>query len=150
MLKAITIFMLGIVFFSSCVVIDSYREREFVYYESQKKEFLNLKIPKGYADEKMVLDTTGGKEQYYYYKNGAVLYFSKHVVSWTTENQALIDSLQNSSKKKLQPDYSYKGVDRDRLHWKEIKIEDFRFGYSYVPSDDLERFETAVNSIRVH
>jgi hypothetical protein len=148
MLKAISIFILA--GFYSCVVIDSYREKEFVYYESQKKEFLSLKVPKGFAEEKILLDTAGGKEQYFYYKNGAVLYFSKHVVSWTTENQVLVDSLLTSSKKKNQQEYTFKGVDKDKLHWKEIKVEDFKFGYSYVPSGDLERFETAINSIRVH
>jgi hypothetical protein len=103
-----------------------------------------LQVPKGFAEEKFVLGNAGGKEQYYYYGNGSLFYIAKNV-TWETENQPMIGKAKELSVNRR---FIYKGVDRDGLHWKEVRIDDFRFGYSYVPPDRLEKFEQAINSIQ--
>jgi hypothetical protein len=145
-IKIFFILVVGILF-SSCSVVDGFKAKEFSYQFQNKKEMLALKVPKGFAEEKMILDTSGGKEQYYYYDNGALLYFSKNVVNWQTENQPMIESVKDPLVGKNV--FTYKGVDKDGLHWKEIRMDGFCFGYSYVPSGYLEKFETAINSIRI-
>jgi len=137
------IFLMAVLF-SSCSAIDVYKTREFSFDDNEKRQRVILHIPKGFAEEKFLLGNTGGKEQYYYYLNGALLYFAKNV-NWDTENQLFIDKAKAISENSR---FVYKGVDKDGLHWKEIRIDDFRFGYSYVPRDHLEKFEQAINSIQ--
>ena len=96
--------------------------------------------------KKMILDTTGGKELFYYYANGALFYIARSV-SWPTENQAFIEYLKASSSEKNS--FSFTGKDETGLFWKEIMVEDFRFGYTYVSPAQKARFEQAINSIRI-
>lgn len=138
--------VLILIMLTSCAYLQGYKTKEFLFREDQKIKKLVLHVPGGFADEKMVLDTVGGKEQYYYYDNGALLYFAKQV-NWQTENEPLIHT--GKIRGKSYDPFSFNGVDRNGLHWKEIRIEDFRFGYSYVPPSDLDKFEQAINNIRI-
>jgi hypothetical protein len=147
-MSIIRILCIVLVCLQSCSVLDGYRTKDFVFQQESKREHLQLKIPKGFAEEKIVLDSLGGKEQYYYYASGALLYFSKDVVSWTSENQPQVDSIQKNSPYQSEGNYTFQGMDKDKLHWKEIRMDNFRFGYSYVPKTELDKFETAINSIR--
>ena len=142
-------FLFFVAFLFSCSVFDEFKSKEFIYYEDGKKEHLALKIPKHWSEEKILLDSSGGKEQYYYYNSGALIYFSKDVKSWTTENQTRVDSVKKYSPKKNLNKNIYSGTDSGKLYWKEIQLDSFRFGYSYVPGGELEKFETAINSIRL-
>ncbi len=110
-----------------------------------QRHALALQIPAKYKDEKIVLDSLGGKEQYYYYQNGALFYVTRKA-SWATENQAFIEQIQNPSL--TDGKFISNGKDKDGLLWKEIQLENFRFGYSCVPVPLEERFEQAINSIR--
>src|SRR5690349_16894668 len=91
--KKIPVFLFILI--SSCSMIDGYRTSVFPYRELHKSKRLVIKIPKGFAYEKHVLDTSGGKEQFYYYSSGALLYFTKNV-SWPTENAGFIKSESHS------------------------------------------------------
>ena len=129
----------------SCGVIDHFKRTPFEYEESGKKQHLVFQLPRAYTEQKSVLDPQGGKEQFYYYDFGALLYIAKDV-SWLTENQPFIE--KSNQERARSGRFTYKGTDANGLHWKEIRIEGFRFGYSYVPAQQLHRFEHALNSIR--
>lgn len=126
-------------------MMGGFVQRDFNYSDKTAVEKMLLQVPKGFTREKMVLDTVGGKEQFYNYANGAIVYFSKDI-SWLTENALLVRQAKRSSNDGT---VVWKGIDKDGLYWKEIKMEGFRFGYSYVPPAALEQFEQAVNFVRV-
>jgi len=146
-MKIISIYLKLISFFLffSCAVISGVKKKDFVYYSNEQRHAIVLQIPSKYKDEKIVLDSLGGKEQYYYYKNGALLYVTRNA-SWATENQAFIEQIKNPSSSDGK--FVFKGKDKDGLLRKEIQVDNFRFGYSYVPSSSESIFEQAINSIR--
>jgi hypothetical protein len=130
---------------ASCGYTGTFRQRDFSFSEGKETKRFVVKVPVGYATEKYVVDTATGKEQYYYYPNGSILYFSSNI-SWLTENDLMI-----AAKKIPQISeglISYKGKDSSGLYWKEIRFDNLRIGYSYVPHNDLERFELALTALR--
>ena len=131
---------------TSCSVVDDFNRREFIYPGNSSQKKLVLHVPRGYSEEKKLLDTTGGKEQFYYYPNGALIYFTNKV-SWPTENDSIISKMKSISPQGSS--FVYHGTDKDGLYWKEIRHEKFRFGYSYVSKSELEKFEQAVNSVKM-
>jgi hypothetical protein len=122
------------------------KRHQFEYWNEGDKKIVLLHVPSPFAEKKMILDTTGGKELFYYYANGALFYVARSV-SWPTENQSFIDDLRPSSSG--QDQFSFTGKDKTGLFWKEIRVEGFRFGYTYVTAAQKARFEQAINSIRI-
>ena len=131
---------------TSCSVVDDFKRREFIYPGNSNQKKLILHVPRGYTEEKKILDTTGGKELFYYYPTGALIYFTNKV-SWPTENDSIISKMETFSMSAAS--FAYHGIDKDGLYWKEIRHEKFRFGYSYVSKSELEKFEQAVNSVKM-
>jgi len=146
-MKIISAYMMLTSFFLffSCTVIDGFKKKDFIYYSGKQRHAVVLQIPAKYKDEKIVLDSLGGKEQYYYYENGTLLYVTRNA-SWATENQAFIEQVKNPFS--TDGKFVFKGKDKDGLLWKEIQVENFRFGYTYVPPAIEAKFEQAINSIR--
>jgi hypothetical protein len=140
------LFFLMFFLIASCSVIDDFNRKEFTYEGKEREHKLVLHIPRGYKEEKKMLDTAGGKEQFYYYSNGALIYFTNKV-SWPTENDSIIRQMKPVSTDG--ESFVYRGMDKDGLYWKEIRHESFRFGYSYVPKSNIDRFEKAVNTVRM-
>ena len=132
-----------LVLLASCSLHKGYNKKIFGFAGGDREQKMVLQVPQGYVMEKTLLDTTGGKEMYYYYENGCILYYSRNV-SWLTENAPLIP--QTTASQEL---FSAKGTDKDGLHWKEMRIDDLRFGYSYVPSGQLELFEFALRNFHL-
>jgi hypothetical protein len=134
------------IFLSACSTYSGMKKHHFEYWNEGEKKTVLIQVPSPFADKKMILDTTGGKELYYYYANGALFYVARSV-SWPTENQAFIDKLRPSLREQNQ--FSFTGKDETGLFWKEIRVEGFRFGYTYVSTAQKARFEQAINSIRI-
>ena len=131
---------------TACSTFSGMKKHHFEYWNEGDRKTVLIHVPSPYAEKKMILDTTGGKELFYYYANGALFYIARSV-SWPTENQAFIEYLRASSSEKNS--FSFTGKDETGLFWKEIRVEDFRFGYTYVSSAQKARFEQAINSIRI-
>lgn len=132
-----------LIFPLSCTVLGDYKKTDFQYYEEDRKENLSFKVPAGFQETKSVLDTSGGKEQFYYYKFGSLFYVARNL-TWPTENEPFILSKYPQADRMN----TFRGKDKDGLYWKEIRMEGFRVGYSYVPEKELERFERAILSFR--
>ena len=131
---------------TACSTFSGMKKHHFEYWAEGDKKTVLLHVPSPFAEKKMILDTTGGKELFYYYANGALFYVARSV-TWPTENQAFIDDLRPSSSG--QDQFSFTGKDKTGLFWKEIRVEGFRFGYTYVSAAQKARFEQAINSIRI-
>lgn len=146
-MRTILFFLLPLMLALACSGPRNLQRAQFVYREGEKLQTLSLPVPQGFNEDKMLLDTNGGKEQYYYYPSGALFYFTNKV-TWNTENDSLIRVQQGSRFSPKRASYTYKGVDRNGLYWKEVRINDFRYGYSYVPKSLVGPFDDALNAIR--
>jgi hypothetical protein len=132
----------------ACTGPNDLQRTDFVYREEGRLQTILLPVPQGYNDHRMLLDTNGGKEQYYYYANGALFYFTNKV-TWNTENDSVMRAQVGSRYHPERVSYTHKGVDGKGLHWKEVRINDFRYGYSYVPKALVGQFDDALNTIRI-
>ena len=128
----------------SCSLLPPVTHERFTFFKENRQHHISLHVPKGYQEEKIRLGQYG-KEQYYTYSDGSRLFVGLNL-GWPSINQErgmipYADSIAIRSG-------SFKGIDRNKLHWKEIHFDYFMVGYSYVPADKVEIFDRAVHSLR--
>ncbi|HEY6504086.1 MAG TPA: hypothetical protein VIZ28_08945 [Chitinophagaceae bacterium] len=128
----------------SCSVVSDIGNRKFVYYKNDKEKKLVYTLPKGRSEEKFRVGGNDAKEQFYYFGDGSVFYVARNI-TWQTVNQYRIDALDATKQKGT----AFNGKDKDGLYWKEMQFEEFRIGYAYVAVDKLERFDNALNSVKI-
>jgi hypothetical protein len=133
-----------ILLLSACSIGHPVTPKRFSFYKDNKPSHISLKVPKGFQAEKMKLGNEG-KEQFYEYADGSLLFIGMNI-SWPSPNQLrkllpIIDSTSDRTG-------TFRGIDSSGLYWKEIWLEPFIIGYSFVPSTSRERFEQTLNSIR--
>ena len=134
-----------IILVSSCSVLGKFNNKQFDFSKNDRQKKLLFKLPKGKSEEKFRVGDNDAKEQFYYFGDGSVFYIARHT-TWQTVNKHRIDGL---GKKDQQQSASYSGKDNNGLSWKEIHVEDFRIGYSYVPAYRTELFNEALNSVKI-
>ncbi len=127
---------------SSCALFNDFKKREFEYGPEAGNRFQVL-IPKGWSKKDITLDSADYKEQFYTYKNGSVLYFIR--AADTTKIYQQFDTSRHIPLIHPNGGLIYKGIDPIGLYWREIRINEFRFGYKGVPTETEVRFDSAVN-----
>lgn len=139
-----------LLFTASCALLKGYKKDEFYYTAApQQNQCLPLLIPRGALKEEIKQEPDGSKVQTYHYGNGTVLYIAYNTdTTWQyqpiapEENVPLLHPLGG---------IMYKGITKDLLYWREIRIDSLRMGYVNVPYDLEIRFDSALNyaSMRV-
>lgn len=134
-----------VVLLSACVPHRGLRSKSFVPSGEQSK--ITFRVPDGYEDELINMDTTGGKAQYYTYPYGAIFYIYYNA----SEVPALQQEQDSGSKASLPPSREgiRDGTDESGFYWKEVTLEKYRFGYRYVPVNMLSQFDRAIHSVRI-
>jgi hypothetical protein len=130
---------------ASCSMISGLGHKQFSYYKNDKQKRLVFRLPKGSVEEKFRVGENDAKEQFYSYKDGAMLYVARHI-TWQTANKQRIDELRPNNQKTTT---MFSGTDKAGLLWKEVHFEDFMIGYSNVPPGRAERFNEALNSVKI-
>ena len=128
---------------AGCAIVDGFRGKKFTYEDAGKTQVITFQVPSKYADEKYLADSANGKEQFFYYDHGALFYIA-HNPSWLTENAEFIQSRTASRRDSAT---IYMGVDSNGLHWKERRLDKVKYGYSYVPRELVDKFESAFQSL---
>ncbi|MBC7949762.1 MAG: hypothetical protein H7Y42_17890 [Chitinophagaceae bacterium] len=129
----------------SCSVIGGVNKKQFTFYRNEKLVKLVILLPKGRVEERFRVGSDDGKEQFYDFNDGAVFYIARNT-TWPTVNQHRMvqPDMKRSSSSGLTS-----GTDNNGLYWKEIRLEEFQIGYAYVPATHVNRFDDALNSIRI-
>lgn len=136
-------FLLAVLFgISSCALFNDFKKREFEYGPEARSKF-EIIIPKGWSKKDIGLDSAGYKEQFYTYTNGSMLYFVR--AADTTKIYQQFDTSRHIPLIHPKGGLIYKGIDPNGLYWREIKINEFRFGYKGVPTETEVRFDSALN-----
>lgn len=138
------IIFLVLLVISACSIGHPVTPKRFSFYKDNKPSHISLRVPKGFKAEKMKLGNEG-KEQFYVYPDGSLLYIGLNM-SWPSANQLrkLLPHIDSTTDRVG----TFRGIDSSGLHWKEIWLEHFIIGYSFVPATSRERFEQTLNSIR--
>lgn len=131
--------------FFSCAFNDRLHHRQFVFYKNEKKHKLVFGLPKGKSEETFRIGNDEARELFYYFGNGAVFYIARHA-TWQTVNKHRIDALDSNT---VSTRSTFSGKDKEGLHWKEITFEEFKIGYAYVSALQLEKFNQALNSVKI-
>jgi hypothetical protein len=130
---------------ASCSVIGGIGHKQFTFYKNDKLRKLVFALPKGKPEEKFRVGENDAKEQFYYFDDGSVFYVARHT-TWQTVNKHRIDAIPANAR---QEGSAFSGKDKDGLFWKEIRFEEFRIGYAYVAADRVEKFNNALNSVKI-
>ncbi len=136
------------IFFASCFSLQGLKHKEFIYYTNDVRNKLVIEIPSKFAEEKIYLLPNGEKEQRYNYLDGAILYFG-YGRGWSSVNLENIKRQTNSYSKTIQEKMIvYKGKETNNSgYWKEIQIDNLRFGYRNVSKNKLPEFDHAINAL---
>jgi hypothetical protein len=130
--------------FTSCSILKGVNSKEFVFYKNEKKSKLLFRLPKIKGEESFRLGDNGAKEQFYYINDGSVFYVAWKT-TWPTVNSHRITGMADKSAASA----TFSGRHDDGHFWKEVQFDDFRMGYAYVESDHLEKFNEALNSVKI-
>jgi hypothetical protein len=128
-----------LLFVSGCSALN---QKQLIYTTSERHELL-INLPYGQGEENYKTNLDGATEQQFSYKDGSVVYVARNT-PWPTPNGERIGQPGTTSSAN-----QASGKDENGLHWKEIRIEGFTVGYASVPTSRLERFNKALNSIRL-
>jgi hypothetical protein len=139
-----------VIFFASCFSLQGLKHKEFIYYTNDVKNKLVIEVPSKFTEEKIYLLPNGEKEQRYSYVDGAVLYFG-YGTSWSSLNIENINRQANNYSKIIQEKMIvFKGKESNNSdYWKEIQIDNFRFGYRNVSKNKLPEFDHAVSALYI-
>lgn len=129
-----------IVLFASCSFSKQFRTGEFSAAGDSKFQVL---VPKGWSKTAALPDGTGSTNQFYYYPDGAYLYISGS--GKDINPNEIIDTAQHIALPHASGGLVYKGVMPDLLYWREIRKDNFRFGYRNVQTGLESRFDSALN-----
>lgn len=124
---------------SSCATLN---QKQLVYTTSERRELL-INLPYGQGEENYKTTLDGATEQMFSYKDGSLMYVARNT-TWPTPNGNRVKNAGSNSSTNLAS-----GRDEKGLYWKEMQVEGFTVGYAAVPSSRVERFDKAINSIRL-
>lgn len=133
-----------ITIFSACSALNNGKSKQFTFFKDDRQRKLVFQLPTGRSEEKFRIGENHAKEQFYYFGDGSVFYIARNT-TWQTVNTHRINALHNNTRQTS----AFTGKDGDGLYWKEIALEDFKIGYAYVVPDRLERFNQALNSVKI-
>jgi hypothetical protein len=128
-----------LLFVSGC---SPYRRSVFTYTDNGESISLPIIIPKGSKKEEQKTDGSGNTIKTYKYGN-AVFYVA-HLKDTAVELQPIIRSW-NIPRKSSSGAVVFKGQDANDLFWREVRRQQYRFGYQYVPGAAEYKFDSATN-----
>lgn len=142
-MKSTVILFLCIVL-SSCFLFSKYRRTDFTYNEGPQSYTIPVVVPKGFVKERTEVDSSGNTILSYVYKNNALFYIA-HLEDSTTQVQPIAEDKNQPRINEITGALVYKGLDSTHLYWREVRRNDLRFGYRFVPKEWEMRFDSATN-----
>lgn len=144
MMKKNLLFLFLTIAFSSCFLFSKYRRTEFSYDEGSQTHTIPIVVPKGFEKERTEVDSSGNTILSYTYKN-KVLFYVAHLNDTNTHLQPINDSDNIPRIDLATGALVYKGLDSEHLYWREVRRNDLRFGYRFVPKELESRFDSVTN-----
>ena len=129
---------------SSCFLFSKYRRTDFTYNEGSQSYTIPVVVPKGFVKERTEVDSSGNTILSYVYKNNALFYIA-HLEDTATQVQPIAEDENQPRINLMTGALVYKGLDSFNLYWREVRRNDLRFGYRFVPKDWEIRFDSATN-----
>ncbi|MEJ7913583.1 MAG: hypothetical protein WKF70_10540 [Chitinophagaceae bacterium] len=123
----------------SCSFFKEFKKEQFSPAEGISFQIL---VPKGWNRVQTTPGAAGQTTRSYHYANGAHFYIAR-TDSAVNQNE-WIDTAQHIPLP-FENGRVYKGVMPGLLYWRQIQLEDYRFGYRNVPSEVEARFDSALN-----
>jgi hypothetical protein len=142
-MKSVVILSLCIIL-SSCFLFSKYRRTDFTYNKGLQSYAIPVVVPKGFVKERTEVDSLGNTILSYVYKNNALFYIA-HLEDTTTQVQPIAESENQPRVNSITGALVYKGLDSFNLYWREVRRNDLRFGYRFVPKEWEVRFDSATN-----
>jgi len=143
-MKKVTGILFLCIVLSSCFLFSKYRRTDFTYNEGSQSYTIPIVVPKGFVTEKTEVDSSGNTILSYVYKNNALFYIA-HLEDTSTQLQPIEENKNEPRINLTTGALVYKGVDSTNLYWREIRRNDLRFGYRFVPKEWEVRFDSATN-----
>ncbi len=135
--------MILLVTASSCALFNGFKRREFHYKDNNSSQKIALLIPKGFNEQKKIIDSAGNKQHVFNYEDGAFLYFA-FITDTTKEYQTIMEE-RHIARMHPAGGFFYKGRDSTGLYWRELRQNNFTAGYKKVSPEVEEKFDSAVN-----
>lgn len=134
---------LCLVLLSSCFLFRDLKGERFTYNANGQVHSLPIRVPRGFDREKLERDSAGNTTQFFYYSNGTVFY-TAHVVD-TAKQLQVIDYARNIPLPHKDGGWIFKGMDSNERYWREIRLANYKFGYTNVPRSLEHDFDEALN-----
>lgn len=139
---AILLFLFSLL--NSCFLFSKYRRTDFTYDVGAQSFAIPIVVPKGYSRERTEVDSSGNTILSYTYGNNAIFYVA-HMEDTSVQIQPIPEP-ENIPRIALETGaVIYKGIDADQLLWREIRQNNLRVGYRFVPRELESRFDSATN-----
>lgn len=129
---------------SSCFLSGQYRKTSFMYTVGTQSYSFPILVPKGYTKERTEVDSSGNTILSYLYGSKTTFYIA-HLEDTSRQLLPFMDKAMQLRKDSVSGTVVYKGVDADKLFWKEIRRSNFRTGYHSVPEKREALFDSATN-----
>ncbi|MGN6402169.1 MAG: hypothetical protein ACTHMD_17045 [Flavisolibacter sp.] len=129
---------------SSCFLFSKYRRTDFTYNEGSQSYTIPVVVPKGFVKERTEVDSSGNTILSYVYKNNALFYIA-HLEDTAAQVQPIAEDENQPRISLMTGALVYKGLDSFNLYWREVRRNDLRFGYRFVPKEWEIRFDSATN-----
>lgn len=142
-----SIIIIFLVFFFSCVSLNNTKKIKLKYYEGVIGHKITMNIPEGY---KLIKINTGGEgeEHRYWYFDSSLIYLSD-ASGIVTVNEQSIRKQEGAYYKKIMTDsIILKGVNTSGNYWAEVKYKGLLYGYSNVPPNKKQLYDSAIQSVK--
>ncbi len=110
----------------------------------QPADNLEVVVPRGFSRSEATKDPTGNPTWVYHYGSGMRFY----VTRLETLTPEWIDTARHVPQLHGNGALSYKWMEPGPLYNREVRLKNYRFGYTKVPMRWEIRFDSAVNHIR--
>ena len=144
---AIILFLFSLL--NSCFLFSKYKRTDFTYDVGAQAFAIPIVVPKGYNRERTEVDSSGNTILSYTYGNNAVFYVA-HMEDTSVQIQPISEEDNIPRAASTTGALIYKGIDTNHLLWREIRQNDLRVGYRFVPRELESRFDSATNYAAVH
>lgn len=148
-MKSGTLILFLVTVAGSCFLASKYKRTDFTYDAGAQSFTIPIVVPKGYTRERTEVDSSGNTILSYSYPNQAVFYVA-HMEDTSVQIQPIKEENNLPGMAPATGAVIYKGMDRDHLLWREIRQNDLRVGYRFVPKEWESRFDSATNYAAAH
>jgi hypothetical protein len=148
-MKNCTLILFLFVVLNSCFLFSKYRQTDFTYDEGSQAFSIPIVVPKGYSKERTEVDSSGNTILSYTYDNKAIFYVA-HMEDTSVQIQPIVEKDNIPHMALTTGVIIYKGMDTNKLLWREIRQNSFRVGYRFVPKEWEAGFDSAINYVVVH